>query len=82
VSHRIGALVGHSLGGAIAADLALDAPAPVLVLASTFSSMKSLGSRIFPYKIYGPIIPNKYDSFAKIPRAKAEGVVVVHAGDP
>jgi len=77
------AIVGHSLGGAIAADLALDAPAPVLVLASTFSSMRSLGSRIFPYMIYGPFIPNKYDSNAKLPRVKPGAIVVVHdGGDP
>lgn len=77
------AIVGHSLGGAIAADLALDAPAPILVLASTFSSMRSLGSRIFPYFLYAPFIPDRFDSFAKIPRGKAKRILVAHdTADP
>ncbi len=75
------AIVGHSLGGAVAAELSLTASAPILVLASTFSSMRSLGSRLFPYMIYGPIIPNKYDSFAKLPRSRAKEILVVHDAD-
>lgn len=77
------AIVGHSLGGAIAAELSLTAPAPALVLASTFSSMRSLGGRIFPYALYGPFIPNRFDSYAKLPQTKAKRILVVHdTADP
>lgn len=75
------ALVGHSLGGAAAADLSTAVDAPFLGLESSFASLPSIGSKLFPYRLFGPLIPNKFDSFSKLPRSRAKTVTVAHSTD-
>lgn len=75
-------LVGHSLGGAVAAELSLHVKTPLLVLQSTFASMRSIGSRLFPYKLWAPFIPNRYDTAGRLPSSQAARILIAHdAGD-
>lgn len=75
------ALVGHSLGAAAAADLSTDVGAPILVLESTFASLRSVGSKIFPHFLYGPFIPEKFNSARKLRRSQAKVIVIAHSKD-
>jgi uncharacterized protein len=58
-------LVGHSLGGAVAVDLAAADGARGLILESTFSSIPEVAASKIPSA--GSIMTNHFDSAAKIP---------------
>lgn len=57
---------GRSLGGAVAAELALRRPLKALILESTFFSLKDLVGKIFPYALFYPFIPDKFNTGRKI----------------
>jgi hypothetical protein len=61
-------IFGRSLGGAVAVDLAADAPADGLILESTFTSIRTLVRLIYHLPL--PELPVKYDSLSKIGRLK------------
>lgn len=62
-------LLGRSLGGAVAVQLAAESSARGLILESTFSSLKDVASYHFPRLAW--LIPSgKFDSVARIPRFK------------
>lgn len=72
-------IVGHSLGGAIAAELALRRPqASGLVLEATFTSIPDMVEhtawRVLPV---GLILTQRFDTLAKLPRVRMP-VLVVH----
>jgi alpha-beta hydrolase superfamily lysophospholipase len=72
-------IVGHSLGGAIAAELALRRPeAAGVVLEATFTSIRDMVEhtawRVLPV---GLILTQEFDTLAKIPRIR-QPVIVVH----
>lgn len=71
---------GESLGGGIAAELALRAPVGGLVLQSTFTSIPDVGAEIFwwlPVRLLSTI---KYDTLSKLPKISAP-VVIMHSPD-
>ncbi len=57
---------GRSLGGAVAINLALRRPVKSLILESTFFSLKDLVGRTFPYFLFYPFIPQKFNNGKKI----------------
>ena len=57
---------GRSLGGAIAIELALRKPVGSMILESTFYSLKDLVGRIFPYMLFYPFIPSRFNNGEKI----------------
>jgi len=59
-------LMGRSLGGAVAVDLATDNGARALVLESTFSSMHDLAAHHYPWFPVRYLMRTKLDSSAKI----------------
>lgn len=61
-------LMGRSLGGAVAVDLAADGGARALVLESTFTSLPDIGARQFPWLPVRLLMRSKYDSLSKIER--------------
>ncbi len=71
-------LYGHSLGGAAAAEVALHHKTKLLVLEATFASIRSIGSRIFPYSLYSPFIPEKLNTISKLKNVKAEMILISH----
>ncbi len=61
-------IYGASLGGAIAAQLALEKPSRGLILENTFTSVPDMGERIYPWlpiRLFGRI---RYNTRAKISR--------------
>jgi fermentation-respiration switch protein FrsA (DUF1100 family) len=62
-------LMGRSLGGAVAVQLAAEAPARGLILESTFSSMRDVAAHLYPDLAW--LVPaNKLDSVSQISRYK------------
>ena len=59
-------LLGESLGGAIAVDLAAADGARALVLQSTFSSLKEVAAAHYPAMLVDVLVANRLDSAAKI----------------
>lgn len=63
-------LMGHSMGGAVAVDLAQDGT-PKLVVAATFDSMPDVVNKIMPIYPAGLLMQNRFDSAKKIKNVHA-----------
>jgi fermentation-respiration switch protein FrsA (DUF1100 family) len=61
-------LVGESLGGAVAVDLAAEDGAKGLVLESTFSSLRDVANAHYPEFLVSVLVADKLNSAAKIAR--------------
>ena len=61
------ALVGRSLGGAVAIDLALRHPPGALVVEATFTSLADVGRLHYPLLPVGWLLRYRYDSLDKVP---------------
>jgi fermentation-respiration switch protein FrsA (DUF1100 family) len=69
---------GESLGGAVAADLAVREPVGGLVLQSTFTSVPDLGAEFFPWLPVRWLGSIRYDTLSKLPRVTVP-VLVLHS---
>ena len=63
-------IMGISLGGAVAAQLASDKFCKGLILESTFTSMPAIAKIVYPYLPIDLLTKNKYTTLAKINRLK------------
>ena len=63
-------LMGRSIGGAVAVDLAAGDGARGLILESTFSSVPDVAARLYPLLPVRLLMRSKFDSTAKIGRYK------------
>lgn len=72
-------LLGKSLGGGVATDLAARRPHRALVLCKTFTSVPDMGQTLYPIFPVRWLARNKFDNLAKI--GKGPGPVVVAQGD-
>lgn len=61
-------LYGHSLGSAVAVDLASRHPAAGLVLEGSFTSVPDVGQRVYPFLPVRLLARNRFDSGEKIAR--------------
>ncbi len=68
---------GKSLGGAVACEIAQGRQLKALVLESTFTSLKSVARKLFPFLPKGIPLGETYDSISKIGRARCP-VMVIH----
>lgn len=68
---------GKSLGGAVACEIARDNPLLGLVLESTFTSLGSVASRLFPFAHMWMPDMEVYDSLSKLPGARCP-LLVIH----
>jgi fermentation-respiration switch protein FrsA (DUF1100 family) len=59
-------IFGRSLGGAVAVELATRVSCRALIVESSFSSVKDLGRRMFPYMPIGLLLRFEFDSAEKI----------------
>jgi Hydrolases of the alpha/beta superfamily len=59
-------LIGESLGGAIAVDLAANDGARAMILQSTFSSLKEVAAIHYPAILVDTLVANRLDSATKI----------------
>lgn len=73
-------LVGESLGGAVAAELAARVQPRALVLVSTFTSVPDLGSEIYPWLPVRLISRYRYDTLAYL-RDYRGPVLIAHSRD-
>jgi fermentation-respiration switch protein FrsA (DUF1100 family) len=81
-------LIGESLGGAVAVDLAAEDGARGLVLENTFSSLRDVGSAHYPQVLVSVLVADKLNSAGKIGRYRgpllqvhgtADSVVPLHS---
>jgi len=78
VKPRQAFIYGHSLGGAIAIDLAVHHPeAAGLITESTFTSMVAMGELEYPCLPVGLLLNQRFDSLKKISRLKIP-VLLIH----
>ncbi|MCA8921638.1 MAG: alpha/beta hydrolase [Planctomycetes bacterium] len=70
-------LLGRSLGGGPAAELATRVPAAGLILDSTFTSIPAMAKRLSPW-IPGFLVRTKFDTLSKLPRITCP-VLVIHS---
>jgi uncharacterized protein len=69
---------GESLGGGVAAELAVRQPVGGLVLQSTFTSIPDIGAELFPWLPVRWLGTIRYDTHAKLPRLRVP-VLVMHS---
>lgn len=71
-------IYGHSLGGAVAIDLALRHPeAAGLIAESTFTSMQAMGELKYDFLPAGLLLNQRFESLQKIPNLKIP-VLLIH----
>jgi len=73
-------VVGESLGGAVAAELAARVQPQALILASTFTSVLDLGSEIYPWLPVRLISRYRYDTLAQLRNYRGP-VLIAHSRD-
>jgi pimeloyl-ACP methyl ester carboxylesterase len=69
-------LLGESLGGAVALELALEHRPAGLVLLSAFTGIRALAALHYPF-VPGPLVPDAYPSLRRIRRLETP-VLVIH----
>jgi hypothetical protein len=72
---------GESLGGAVAAELALRERVGGLVLQSTFTSVPDIGAELFPWLPARTVAMFRYDTRRKLPRVNVPVLVMHSRGD-
>jgi fermentation-respiration switch protein FrsA (DUF1100 family) len=72
---------GESLGGAVAAELALREDLAGLILENTFTSIPDIGAELFPWLPVRRLGTIKYDTCSKLPRIKVPVLVMHSRGD-
>ena len=70
-------VLGKSLGGGIASELALREPVGALILQSTFTSIPDIGSELFRWLPVRRLHSIQYDTINRLPRIKSP-VLVAH----
>lgn len=71
-------VLGESLGGGVAAELALRRTVGGLILQSSFTSVPDLGAEIFPWLPVRTLGRIRYDNLAKLPHIQVP-VLVMHS---
>jgi len=71
-------LFGESIGGAVAADLAAKSPCAGLILESSFTSIRDMARRVFPFLPTGLLLRSEYNTLEKLDRLTCP-VLVTHS---
>ena len=71
--------LGESLGGAVALELAIEAPPAGLILQSTFTGVRAMARLHYPY-IPSALVPDAYPSLRRIRDLRAP-LLVLHGSD-
>ena len=71
-------VIGKSLGGGVASELAVRERVGALVLQSTFTSIPDIGAELFPWLPVRWLHSIKYDTLNKLPRIEVP-VLIVHS---
>ncbi len=70
-------LLGESLGGAVAVEMAIRHGCAALVLESPFLSIREMAKLSFPFLPIGPFLRTRYDTLSKIDKVRAP-ILIVH----
>lgn len=70
-------IYGHSLGGAVAVDLASRRECGGLILQSSFTSAREMARRVLPIPLLGYFLKSRFDSLTKIENARVP-VLIAH----
>ncbi len=73
-------VVGRSLGGGVASELAKNVTPAMLILESTFSSMSDISKEHYPFMPTNLIVKHKYNTVNKLKEISCP-IVVVHSKD-
>ncbi len=68
---------GHSLGAAVAIELAVSHPPAGMALIAPFSSIRDMAKLALPLPLAGWIVRNHYNSLAAIPKVRAP-LIILH----
>lgn len=74
-------LLGESLGGGVASELALREPAGGMVLQCSFTSAIDMGAEIFPWLPVRWLMTISYDTHGKLPRIHVPVLILHSRGD-
>ncbi|SUZ52004.1 uncharacterized protein METZ01_LOCUS4858, partial [marine metagenome] len=69
--------LGHSLGTAVAVELALNRPPMAMVLVSPFASVRNMANLMLPFPLLGWLVWNHFDSISRICQIDAP-ILVLH----
>jgi fermentation-respiration switch protein FrsA (DUF1100 family) len=69
-------LLGESLGGAVAADLASRTQVSGLILQSTFTSARDMAKTLFPVGLLQPLTSIRFDTATKIGRVNCPKLII------
>ena len=70
-------IYGHSLGGAVAINLASRRPCAGLIVQSSFTNARAMARRMFPIPLIEFVVKSRFDSVEKIRRVHAP-ILIVH----
>jgi hypothetical protein len=70
-------IYGHSLGGAVAVNLASRRPCGGLIIQSSFTSARAMARRMFAVSIIAYVVKSRFDSLRKIREVHAP-ILIVH----
>jgi hypothetical protein len=70
-------IYGHSLGGAVAVDLAYRRPCGGLIIESSFTNARAMARRMFALPLIEYVVKSRFDSLRKISEVRAP-VLIVH----
>lgn len=73
-------LWGHSIGGAVAANLAASEPCAALILESTFRSAKAMAGRMMPLLPAGPFLTYQFDNESHVQTLQIP-ILFIHGAD-
>ena len=74
-------VLGKSLGGGVASELALREPIGALILQSTFTSIAEIGADLYPWLPVRWLHHIHYDTLSKLPRIRAPILILHSRGD-
>jgi pimeloyl-ACP methyl ester carboxylesterase len=75
------AVMGRSLGGAVAVRLASERPVEALVLATPFDSLANVARVHYRFLPVGPLLRDRYDAARRAPAVRAPALAILAAAD-
>jgi fermentation-respiration switch protein FrsA (DUF1100 family) len=74
-------LHGHSIGAAVAVEVALDRSVKSVILESAFTSTRDMAKTMSLFFLLSPLLPPNYNNLEKMPRIHAPKLIIHGDGD-
>jgi fermentation-respiration switch protein FrsA (DUF1100 family) len=69
-------LHGHSIGAAVAVEVALNRSLRAVILESAFTSTKDMAKKIPLFFLFSPLLPANYNNLEKLPRLRIPKLII------